>query len=116
MRHSDKNRKFGRERNQRNALLKSLVRSIIIHEGIDTTEAKAKEIRPHVEKLVTLAKQKTLASRRIVASRVVDDRATKKLVGVIAPKYADRKGGYTRVIKLPRRQNDAAKMARVEFV
>ena len=116
MRHSDKNRKFGREKNQRNALLKSLMRSLVIHEGIDTTEAKAKETRMHIEKLVTVAKKGTLASRRLVISRLGDTRASKKLVDVLAPKYTTRSGGYTRVIKLPRRKTDGSFMARIEFV
>jgi len=116
MRHHDANRKFGRERNQRRALLKSLMRSLVIHDGIDTTEAKAKEIRMHIEKLITLANLGTIASSRLVTSRIGSVDASKKLVKDIAPKYKTRKGGYTRVIKLPRRQNDAAKMARIEFV
>ena len=83
---------------------------------MDTTEAKAKEIRMHIEKLITLANLDTIASSRLVTSRIGCVDASKKLVKDIAPKYKTRKGGYTRVIKLPRRQNDAAKMARIEFV
>lgn len=115
MRKHDKNRKFGREKNQRKALLKSLMRSIVLHEGIDTTEAKAKEIRPHIEKLVTIARKGTVASQRLVTSRVGAE-ASRKLTAVIAPKYKSRAGGYTRIIKLPRRQQDASLMARIEFV
>jgi large subunit ribosomal protein L17 len=109
-------RAFGRERGQRVALIKSLMRSLVIHEGIDTTEAKAKEVRMYIEKLVTLAKKGTIASRRLVEARVGSVSAAKKLATEIAPKYEKRAGGYTRIIKLPRRQNDAAKMARIEFV
>lgn len=70
----------------------------------------------HIEKLMTVAKKGTLASRRLVISRLLDPKASKKLVEVLAPKYATRQGGYTRVIKLPRRKTDASKMARIEFV
>ncbi len=116
MRKHDANRKFGREKNQRNALLKSLMRSLIIHEGMETTEAKAKEIRKHIEKLVTTARPGTLAARRLVASKITDAKVVKKLVDVVAPRYKDRTGGYTRIIKLPRRKTDASKMAYIEFV
>lgn len=115
MRHGDKNRKFGRVRSQRRALLKSLIRSLVLHEGIDTTEAKAKEIRPHVEKLITLARRGTIASMRLVEARTSPE-ISRKLVKEIAPRYKDRKGGYTRIIKLPRRKQDASFMARIEFV
>ena len=115
MRKHDKNKKFGRERGERRALVKSLVRSLIVHEAMTTTEVKAKAIRPIVEKLVTRAKGATLADRRILVSRIGDAKAAKKLVDVIAPKMK-RNGGYTRVIKLPLRKKDAAKMAYIEFV
>lgn len=115
MRKHDKNRKFGRERGQRKALLKSLMRSLIIHEGIDTTEAKAKEIRPHIEKLITIARKGSSASQKLVTARLGAE-ASRKLIVTIAPKYKERNGGYTRVIKLPIRKTDASKMARIEFV
>ncbi len=115
MNHSKKNRKFGRVRNQRTALMKSLVSSLISHEKIQTTEAKAKEMRPVIEKLVTRAKADTLAARRILTSRI-GLVATKKLVEDIAPKYKSRSGGYTRITKLDIKRSDAAKMAQIEFV
>lgn len=115
MNHKNKNRKFGRVKNQRTALMKSLVSALINHESIQTTEAKAKELRPMVEKLVTRAKTGTVASRRILSSRI-GPRATKKLVDDIAPKYKSRSGGYTRITKLETKRSDAAKMAQIEFV
>lgn len=92
------------------------MRSLVIHGRITTTLAKAKSIRPMVEKLVTKAKTGTLASRRLVIVRIGGETETKTLFDTIAPKYADRKGGYTRIIKLPRRELDAAPMAMIEFV
>ncbi len=115
MNHKKKNRKFGRVKNQRTALMKSLVSSLITHESIQTTEAKAKELRPVVEKLVSRAKANTLASRRVLTSRI-GLRAAKKLVDEIAPKYKSRSGGYTRITKLETKRTDAAKMAQIEFV
>jgi len=117
MRHHSNVRKFGRNKNQRHALLKGLVLSLIAHERIETTEAKAKELRPLIEKLVTKANLGTLAARRMVLSRLYNLNAeTKKLVDVIAPKYKGRAGGYTRITKLPRRGGDASKMAVIEFI
>lgn len=116
MNHHSTKRKFGREAGQRDALVQSLARSLVIHNQITTTLAKAKEIRPIVEKMVTKAKTGTLASRRLLISRVGDAETAKSLIEVIAPKYKDRKGGYTRIIKLPRRETDGSEMAVIEFV
>jgi large subunit ribosomal protein L17 len=117
MRHLKKNRKFGRKKDVRNALMKSLAISLVRHEKIKTTEAKAKELRPIIEKLVTKANEGTLASRRIVMSRLMNQNPeTKKLVDDIAPRYKEGKGGYTRITKLPQRLSDGAKMAVIEFV
>ena len=117
MRHHNKNRKFGRERNQRRALLRSLALSLIVRKKIKTTEAKAKELRPYIEKIVTQARTNTLNSRRIILSRLFNrDKEIKKLFDEIAPKYKDHKGGYTRIIKLLPRKSDSAKMAIIEFV
>lgn len=100
MRHQHKGRTFGRPKNQRDALLKSLMRSLIIHERISTTEAKAKEMRPLIEKLVSQARKDTVANRRLVASRLDNDaEIVQKLFTTIAPRYADRAGGYTRIVK-----------------
>jgi large subunit ribosomal protein L17 len=116
MRHHSVKRKFGLEKDQRNALMRSLARNLINETKIKTTLAKAKELRPYVEKLVTKAKTGTLASRRLVISRVGGVKETKALFDTIAPKYKDRKGGYTRIIKLSRRTLDAAPMAMIEFI
>jgi large subunit ribosomal protein L17 len=117
MRHHNNVRKFGRNKNQRNALLKGLMLSLIAHGKIETTEAKAKELRPLIEKFITKAKVGTLASKRIIISRLYNKTAeANKLINEIASKYKDRTGGYTRISKLPRREGDASKMAIIEFV
>lgn len=117
MRHGNNKRKFGREKGVRNALLNSLALNLILREKIKTTEPKAKELRPFIEKLVTLAKKKDLATRRLVISKLSGrSPETKKLFETLAPKYADRKGGYTRILKLGARKSDGAKMAYIEFV
>ena len=118
MKHHDKRRKLGRTRDQRKALLKSLALSLIDKGKIMTTEAKAKELRPFIERLVGKAKENTLSSRRIVTSRLFNrESAVKKLFSEIAPRYEKRAGGYTRVLKmaLPRK-GDASRMALIEFV
>lgn len=116
MRKHEKFSTLGREKGQRVALVKSLMRSLVIHEAITTTETRAKELRMYIEPLVTKAKAATLASRRLIVSKLGDEKAAKKLIEVIAPAHKDRKGGYTRVIKLPLRKTDGAKMAHIQFV
>lgn len=117
MRHHNSNRKFGRKKNQRNALLKSLVLNLIVREKIKTTEAKAKELRPYIEKIITKAKKNTLTEKKIISSRLYNNkRAVKKLFDTIVPKYSDRNGGYTRIIKLGIRKSDSARLAQIEFV
>ncbi len=116
MRHHNKNRTLGRTSTQRRALLKSLACSLIRDEKIVTTEAKAKELRPVIEKMVTHAKTDSVASKRFINSRIGNVSLTNKLVSEIASKYESRKGGYTRIIKLPLRKSDASKMAQIEFV
>ncbi len=117
MRHHSNVRKFGRTKSQREALLKGLMLSLISHGRIETTEAKAKELRPAIEKLVTKANVGTLASRRLVISRLYNlSSEASKLIDTIAPKYKDRTGGYTRITKLARRAGDASKMAVIEFI
>lgn len=115
MRHSNQNRKFGRLRKQRSALLNSLARSLVLHQKIKTTEPKAKELRPFVEKLVTNGKLGTVAVRRKL-STVVGKSATKEIVDVISKRYDSRKGGYTRITKIGRRDSDGSRMAVIEFV
>ncbi|MEA2715110.1 MAG: large subunit ribosomal protein [Candidatus Parcubacteria bacterium] len=116
MRHHSNIRKFGREKNQRHALMQSLARNLIRDSRIRTTTAKAKELRPFVEKLVTTAKSGTVACRRLISSRLHDAAQTKKLVDTIAPKYKDRHGGYTRIIRLANRELDGSPMSLIEFV
>ncbi len=116
MKHHDRNRKLGRNSNQRKALLKSLSCSLIRDGKIKTTEAKAKELRSFVEKLVTKAQNDNQSSYRFIYSRIGNKTQTNNLIKEIAPKYKDRNGGYTRIIKLPIRKSDASKMAQIEFV
>ena len=117
MRHGNNKRKFGRVRKVRNALMNSLALNLIVREKIKTTLPKAKELRPFIEKLVTRAKKGDMATRRtVIAALSGRSREVKKLFEVIAPKYADKKGGYTRVVKLGVRVADGAPMAIIEFV
>lgn len=116
MRHHSNKRKFGLEKDQRNALMRSLARNLINENRIKTTLPKAKELRPYVEKLVTKAKIGTLGARRVIISQIGGVKEAKTLVEVIAPKYKTRNGGYIRIIKLARRELDAAPMAMIEFV
>ncbi len=120
MRHHKNFRSLGRPRNQRKALLRSLAYSLIKHGRITTTVAKAKELRPFVEKLVTKAKSEKISpvarKRHLLALVGGSERTTDLLEKEIAPRYKDRAGGYTRILKLPRRPGDAAEMAIIEFV
>jgi len=116
MRHHNANRKFGRERKVRVALLRSLAVSLVRYEKIKTTEAKAKELRPLIEKAITKARAGDLAARRILLEQIGGVMTVKKLVEVIAPRYMERTGGYTRIIKIAPRQGDASPMAIIEFV
>lgn len=115
MRHSNVNRKFGRKKNQRNALMRSLAHNLVLKGKIRTTEAKAKELRPYVEKLITLGKKETPASKRLLTSRV-GKMAGNKLSDSLASTYKTRQGGYTRITKLVRRGSDGAPMAVIELV
>ena len=108
-------RLFGREFNQRKAFLKALLTSLIEHNRIRTTEPRAKTLKREADKLVTRAKKGTIASRRLLL-RSVGTKAADKLVMDVAPKFADRAGGYTRIVKLGRRVSDGAPMAMIEFV
>ena len=116
MRHKSGGRKLQRTSAHRTALFRNMSASLIKHEQITTTVAKAKELRPYIEKLVTLAKRGGLANRRLANSRLLDDTQLKKLFDVLAERYKDRNGGYTRVIKAGIRASDAAPMAIIEFV
>ncbi|WP_133365640.1 50S ribosomal protein L17 [Qipengyuania sediminis] len=116
MRHGIKGRKLQRKTGHRHALLRNLAAALIKHEQIQTTAPKAKELRPYVERLVTLAKRGGLSNRRLALGRLGDDTQLKKLFDVLAERYARREGGYTRIIKTGYRASDAAPMAIIEFV
>lgn len=115
MRKRKKRRKFHRKRDERRALMKSLARELFLREKIKTTEAKAKELRPFVEKLIERAKEKNLTNLRYLR-RYFGKEIVKKLFEEIGPKYQERKGGYTRIIKLGWREGDRAKMVIIELV
>ena len=116
MRHRVGGRKLGRTSSHRQALFRNMAAALIKHEQITTTLPKAKELRPYVEKLITLAKKGGLSNRRLAHARLLDDKQLQKLFDVLAPRYADREGGYTRVIKAGIRASDAASMAIIELV
>ena len=116
MRHRVGHRKLQRTSSHRTALFRNMAAALIKHEQITTTTAKAKELRPYVEKLITLAKHGGLSNRRIAQSRLMDDAQLAKLFDVLGPRYASRAGGYTRVIKAGIRASDASPMAIIEFV
>ena len=116
MRHRKAGRKLNRTTSHRKAMFANMASSLIEHEQIMTTVPKAKEIRPFVEKLVTLGKKGDLSSRRLAISRTRDEDAVRKLFGTLAPRYADRNGGYIRIMRAGYRYGDNAPMAVVEFV
>ena len=116
MRHKMSGRKLQRKTGHRNALLRNMAAALIKHEQIKTTTPKARELRPYVEKLITLAKRGGLSNRRLAHSRLLDDAQLTKLFDVLAERYADRDGGYTRIIKAGIRASDAAPIAIIELV
>ncbi len=116
MRHQKAGRKFGRNPAQRRALLRQLSISMILQERITTTEAKAKSIRPVVEKLITIARDDTDHHRKLVMSKIDNKEATARLFDVIAPRYEAANGGYTRISKLGPRKGDAAPLALIELI
>jgi len=116
MRHRKKRKRFGRTTNQRKALFRNLLRSLFLHKRIETTVSKAKELRSLADKMVTLAKKGDLHSRRLALSYLPDRKAITLLFNEIAPKFSNRNGGYTRIIKTRRRLKDQAQLAVIEFV
>jgi large subunit ribosomal protein L17 len=116
MRHRVGGRKLGRTSSHRTAMFRNMAAALIKHEQITTTLPKAKELRPYVEKLITLAKKGGLSNRRLAHARLLDDTQLQKLFDVLAPRYADRAGGYSRVIKAGLRASDAAPIAIIELV
>lgn len=116
MRHRARDRQLSRTSGHRRALLANLATALLKHGRIVTTEAKAKELRPYVEKLITLARRGDLHARRLVARKIRDREVAGKLFHDIASRFASRPGGYTRIIKLGHRSGDGAEMARIELV
>jgi large subunit ribosomal protein L17 len=117
MMHNRKGRTFGRVKKTRVALMRSLARALILEGGIETTEAKAKELRTFIEPLVTKSKADSVASRRLVVARLGGDaEATAKLFADIAPRMQDRNGGYTRVVKTAKKVSDGRSTAYIAFV
>jgi large subunit ribosomal protein L17 len=116
MRHGHGGRKLGRTSSHRTAMFRNMAAALIKHEQITTTLPKAKELRPYVEKLITLAKRGGLSNRRLAHARLLDDTQLVKLFDMLAPRYADRAGGYTRVLKAGFRASDQAAMGIIELV
>lgn len=117
MLHHNKTRKFGRERKVRVGFMRSLARALILNEKIITTEARAKSLRPYVEKLVTHSKTDSVAKRRLVAAELGNDtESTTKLFAELGPRFKERKGGYVRIVKVGQRAGDASMKAYIGFV
>ena len=116
MRHGIRQRKLGRKSGHRTAMFRNMAAALIKHEQITTTVPKAKELRPYVEKLITLAKRGGLSNRRLAQARLLDETQLKKLFDVLADRYSDREGGYTRIIKAGIRASDSAPLAVIELV
>jgi large subunit ribosomal protein L17 len=114
--HRHGGRKLNRTSSHRKALFRNMAAALIKHEQIKTTQPKARELRPYVEKLITLAKHGGLSNRRLAHARLLDDAQLVKLFSVLSERYADRAGGYTRVIKAGIRAGDASPMAIIELV
>lgn len=116
MRHRVKKTTLDRKKEAREMMLRNLVSSILIYEKVKTTEAKAKAVRPLVEKIITISKKGDLTARRRLIEKLPQKMAVKKSMEVIGKRYKDRKGGYTRIIKLSPRTGDGAEMAQIELV
>ena len=116
MRHGISQRKLSRKSGHRKALFRNMSAALIKHEQIVTTVAKAKELRPYIEKLITLAKRGGLSNRRLAMGRLQDETQLKKLFEVLADRYSDREGGYTRIVKAGIRASDSAPLAVIELV
>lgn len=116
MRHRKEGKILGREKAPREALLRNLAASLVLYEKVKTTEAKAKAVRPVLEKMITTGKTNTVNSRRKLLQFFYTGNPVKKILEVLGPRYKERKGGYTRIIKLGQRKGDAAKTAVIELV
>ena len=116
MRHRKKGRELSRTATHRKALLRNLVTSLFRHERVETTTAKAKELRPYAERLITLARRGDVHSRRLAGRKIQDREVLGKLFEDIAPRYEERPAGYTRILKVGHRKGDAAEMSLIELV
>jgi len=116
MRHGKKGRKLSRTASHKKATMRNLATSLFRHGRIETTTAKAKELRPYAERLITLARRGDLHARRLAAQKIQDRTVLGNLFDEIAPRYAERPGGYTRILKLGNRKGDAAEMSLIELV
>jgi len=116
VRHRAKNRQLSRTASHRKALLANLAASLFRHDRIETTEAKAKELRPYAERLITLARRGDLHARRLVERRIKDREVTHRLFAELGKRFAARPGGYTRIVKLGHRKGDGADVARIELL
>ncbi|MEI7741096.1 MAG: 50S ribosomal protein L17 [bacterium] len=116
MRHLRKGRKFGRVAASRKAFLRGLATSLVVDEKMTTTVARAKEIRPIVERLVTRGRDNTLVTRRYLSRYLLTEAAVLKVLNDLGARYKDRNGGYTRIIKMSTRKGDGAELARIEFI
>jgi len=116
VRHRKKGRKLSRTPSHRKATLRNMAASLFLHERIETTSAKAKELRPYAERLITLARRGDVHSRRLAARKIHDRNVLGKLFDDIAPRFSERPGGYTRILKLGNRKGDAADMSLIELV
>lgn len=116
MRHRRKGRQLSRTAQHRRAMLRNMATSLFQHDGVETTVAKAKELRPFAERLITLARRGDLHARRQVERHIRDKKISGKLFGELGPRFASRPGGYTRIVKLGHRLGDGAEMARIELL
>lgn len=116
MKHIQKNKTLGREKGPRELMLRNLASSVIIYEKVVTTVTKAKAVKPMVEKIISMAKKNDLSARRSIIEILPQKMAVKKSMEVLGDRYKERKGGYTRVVKIGRRKGDAAEMAQIELV
>jgi large subunit ribosomal protein L17 len=116
VRHRNKGKRLSRTSTHRRALLRNLATSLFRHERVETTTTKAKELRPYAERLITLARRGDVHARRVAARKIQDRDVLGKLFDDIAPRYAERPGGYTRILKLGNRKGDAAEMSLIELV
>ncbi len=116
MRHRKSGKKLGRKQGPRASLMRNLAASVVLYEKVKTTEAKAKAVRPLVERAITRGKKPTLAARRLLMKLFYTEPPVRKILEVLGPRYATRPGGYTRIVKIGPRQGDGGAMAQIELV